>query len=256
MTRILIISPHLDDAVLSYGGQLAQLADAGHQVSVYTVFAGTPTEPYSPAAAKWHELWGLSGDPVAPRRREDRLALSLLGVTPLHGPFHDAIYRKDDNDEWLIGENSTPTEYQEDDERRLVANISLTLEKRLVRELKPDWVATCSAMGNHVDHRRARDATIAMARRTGLPLLLWEDFPYVTVTDAIPELPEGTTVAHPVAEPVSDAAWAVKTKAVQCYISQLPMLEDDGITLTTRYAEYQAKNGFSGPHEIIRRINP
>ncbi len=255
MTRILVISPHLDDAVLSYGGQLAQLADAGHQVSVYTVFAGTPTEPYSPGAMELHERWGISGDPVAPRRREDRRALSLLGVTPLHGPFLDAIYRKDDNGEWLIGEDVTPMEYQ-GEESRLVANIGFTLERRVVREFAPEWAVTCSAMGNHVDHRRTRDAAITMAKRTGIPLLMWEDFPYVTWTDVIPELPAGTSVADAVAEPVSDAAWAVKSKAVQCYASQLPMLEDDGITLATRYTDYQAKRGFADPHEVIRRINP
>jgi LmbE family N-acetylglucosaminyl deacetylase len=221
MMRILVVSPHLGDAVLSYGGQLAQLADAGHQVSVYTVFAGTPTEPYSPAATELHAKWGLSRDPLAPRRREDRRALSLLGVTPVHGPFLDAIYRKDDNGDWLIGQDMTPAEYGEA-EPRLVANIGLTLEKRIVRELNPDWVATCSAIGNHVDHRRVRDAAIAMARRTGIPLLMWADFPYVTCTDAIPELPAGTSPADPVAEPVSEAAGALKSKAVQCYASQLP----------------------------------
>lgn len=251
MAQILVVSPHLDDAVLSYGGQLAQLADAGHQVSVYTVFAGTPTEPYSPAATELHELWGLSGDPMAPRRREDRRALSLLGVAPVHGPFLDAIYRKDDNGEWLIGEDTTPMEYQ-GEEQRLVANIGFTLEKRVVRELEPDWVATCSAIGNHVDHRRARDAAITMARRTGIPLRLWEDFPYVTWTGDIPGLPAGTSLAAPVAEPVREAAWAVKSKAVQCYASQLPMLEDDGITLAMRYTDY---HGATGPHEVIRHVS-
>jgi GlcNAc-PI de-N-acetylase len=38
---ILAVSPHLDDAVMAAGATLGAMADAGHAVTVCTVFAGS-----------------------------------------------------------------------------------------------------------------------------------------------------------------------------------------------------------------------
>jgi hypothetical protein len=58
MDTILAVSPHPDDAILSYGGRLAELAAAGHAVIVYNVFTGTPAPPYSRPAQSYHRLCG------------------------------------------------------------------------------------------------------------------------------------------------------------------------------------------------------
>jgi LmbE family N-acetylglucosaminyl deacetylase len=253
VTKLLAISPHLDDAVLSYGGQLAQLAAVGHQVTVYTVFAGTPDPPYSPLAAYFHELWELTGDPLAPRRDEDRRALSVLGATPVHGHHLDALYRRDERGAWLLDDVS-PMEYC-GEEPGLVADIASVLEK-LIGRYAPDQVATCAAIGNHVDHRRARDATMLAAVRAGVPLVLWEDFPYATWTRDVPPPPVPLAVPAAVAEPVGGPAWAKKSRAIQCYQSQLAMLEGDGIPLTELWLRHCARHadefGAEGCYEIVR----
>jgi len=257
MARILAVSPHLDDAVLSYGGQLAMLAGAGDQVIAYTLFAGTPSPPYSPGAAAYHAMWELTGDPVAPRRVEDHRALSVLGVTPVHGGFLDAIYRRDERGAWLVQEG-LPTEHQ-GEEPGLLAEIADTLAE-FIREQRPDRIVTCAAIGAHVDHRRARDATMVAAARTSVPLTLWTDFPYITwEADVLPPLPSNVAVADPVAEPLTPAALDAWARACRCYASQLSMLEEDG-PLPDQLAAYCAENasrfGVQGVYEVVRQVKP
>jgi LmbE family N-acetylglucosaminyl deacetylase len=257
VAKLLAISPHLDDAVLSYGGRLAELSGAGHEVVVYTVFAGTPTPPYSPAALGFHSQWELAGDPVEPRRAEDRDALAVLGVTPRHGTHLDAIYRRDEQGGWLI-DGIEPVDY-EGDEPALVADISATIGA-LIAEVRPDRMYSCAAMGNHVDHRRTRDAALDAAARDGVPLELWDDFPYVTWAPEIPALPAGYALAEPVAEALTPAGWEAWTTAVRRYESQLAMLEQDGTPLGQWYTEHcesQAdRYGVAGVHEVVRRVAP
>lgn len=257
MAKILAISPHLDDAVLSYGGRLASLAGDGHDVIVYTVFAGTPTPPYSPIAAAFHEQWEVAGDPVAPRREEDRNALATLGVTPLHGSYLDAIYRRNECGEWLI-QAGEPTEYQ-GDEPDLLADIAATIEA-LVEDHHPQRLVTCAAIGGHVDHRRARDAALLAASRTGIQTTVWDDFPYVTWTGTIPPLPGEWNLSEAIAEPVPVDQWAAKNKAVRCYESQLAMLEQDGTPLHEWYAEHcssqAARYSVVGAYEVVRHTDP
>jgi LmbE family N-acetylglucosaminyl deacetylase len=101
VTSVLVVSPHLDDAVLSIGGRIADQVAAGATVTVFTVFAGVVQPPFSPVAREYHELWGLPSDPVGFRRGEDTAALGVLGATARHGDFPDCIYRRD-GDGWLI----------------------------------------------------------------------------------------------------------------------------------------------------------
>ncbi|KAB2956573.1 MAG: PIG-L family deacetylase, partial [Thermoanaerobaculia bacterium] len=52
MTDLLVLSPHLDDAVLSCGGRIADEVARGRDVLVVTVFtADEPAEPPSRLAA-------------------------------------------------------------------------------------------------------------------------------------------------------------------------------------------------------------
>ena len=75
---IIFLSPHLDDAVLSCGGMIYQLAQAGQAVQVITIFAGDPPPGLlSPFAQSLHDRWQAGS--VA-RRSEDIEALTLLGA--------------------------------------------------------------------------------------------------------------------------------------------------------------------------------
>ena len=83
-----VISPHLDDGVLSCGELLSR-----HQGStVITVFAGAPAA-YD-ALTPWDAASGFAAgdDVVAARRHEDEAALALLGARPVWLDFLDAQY--------------------------------------------------------------------------------------------------------------------------------------------------------------------
>lgn len=85
---LVVISPHLDDAVFSCGNLIA----ARHQTTVITVFAGIP-EPDMPAP-EWDRRAGFSSAAAAvtARRAEDQRALRRLDATPLWLEFFDSQY--------------------------------------------------------------------------------------------------------------------------------------------------------------------
>lgn len=96
LERVVVVSPHLDDAVLGAG----QLMAAHPGATVVTVFAGEPPE-YPDPMTRWDALAGFSpGDDVlAARREEDGKALAELGATPvwLDHVEHQYLPR----DEWV-----------------------------------------------------------------------------------------------------------------------------------------------------------
>lgn len=172
----LYLSPHLDDAALSCGGQIEQLTRAGRRVLVVTLFAGEPPtgEPsgaLSPLAEKLHALWGLSPEAaLAARRGEDLEACRVLGAEPVHWHLLDALYRRHPmtgavlyprlGD--LFGAPADP---------ELAEQIALRLA-----ELPPaERIVAPLGAGGHVDHRLTRRAA---ERVFGSRLAYYEDFPY------------------------------------------------------------------------------
>jgi LmbE family N-acetylglucosaminyl deacetylase len=223
MVTVLAISPHLDDAVLSYGGHLAQLCSEGCDVAVYTVFAATPEPPYSPLAERLHYLWGLQISPMEARLSEDALAMHTIGANPVHGPFLDAIYRRSIRGDWLIKPGDSLNGTFVADEPELVTKIAQKIGQ-LTARLKPDLIATCLAIGDHVDHVRARDAAVAAAVESGTSLQFWQDLPYGIRTSYVPPLPKGVSLGNSQIAAFGDRPWETKINAVKCYASQHRML--------------------------------
>jgi LmbE family N-acetylglucosaminyl deacetylase len=92
----LYLSPHLDDATLSCGGQIHQQTAAGRPVLIVTITAGDPPAvPPSEFAQLLHDRWQLAGEVVAGRRAEDAAACRRLGADYLHWDISDCIYRVD-----------------------------------------------------------------------------------------------------------------------------------------------------------------
>ena len=86
--RLVVISPHLDDAVLGCG----QLLAARPGAVVVTAFAGRPAA--YPELTSWDARAGFKpgDDVVAARRAEDRAALALLRARPVWLDFPDPQY--------------------------------------------------------------------------------------------------------------------------------------------------------------------
>ncbi|PLZ04007.1 GlcNAc-PI de-N-acetylase [Burkholderia sp. WAC0059] len=85
--RLIVVSPHLDDAVLGCADLLARCPGS----IVCTVFAG---EPAVPMRMPWDKAGGFadSREAMRARWREDRRALALCGARPLWLDFLDAQY--------------------------------------------------------------------------------------------------------------------------------------------------------------------
>ncbi|RSM50675.1 PIG-L family deacetylase [Amycolatopsis balhimycina DSM 5908] len=253
--RILAISPHLDDAVLSFGAGLARAAQAGAKVTVHTVFAGTAAPPYSPAAERLHAIWELSPDQDASLRRrdEDIAALDHLGVDYRHGRFLDAIYRKLPDGRWLadnvpgrqklaIGRQSP----QGDPE--LFSAVRADIES-IVEEYAPALILTCAAGNGHVDNEIARDAALFVAYEKGIRVRLWEDLPHAMFAEGAAELPDGFRLGPPDFGSVEPEARARKFEALRLYSSQMLMLhgpEKDFFAQLDGHARKSAPGGGYG----------
>jgi LmbE family N-acetylglucosaminyl deacetylase len=166
------LSPHLDDAVFSCGGLIAQQVSMGDAVTVFTVCAGdSPVGELTPFAYELHRRWGGAGSPMAARRAEDLVACGRLGASVVHHPLVDAIYRRSGDGQPLY--DSEPAIFgalHGADEARLdelaaVFALALPADGTLLAPL---------GLGGHVDHRMTRRA----AERMGRPLWYYRDLPY------------------------------------------------------------------------------
>jgi len=90
--RIVVISPHLDDAALSLGATIAHAARAGARVTVLTPLSGEVDSDDPPGRWDRDCGWSSAGDAARGRRQEDVAACELLGATPEWLPFRDVDY--------------------------------------------------------------------------------------------------------------------------------------------------------------------
>ncbi|RSN30396.1 PIG-L family deacetylase [Amycolatopsis sp. WAC 04169] len=246
--RILAISPHLDDAVLSFGAGLAQAERDGAKVTVHTVFAGTATPPFSPAADRLHSIWGLSPDEDASLRRrdEDIAALGHLGAEYRHSRFLDAIYRKAADGRWMadnvpgrqklaIGRLSSQADPLFSAVQEEIASV--------VQECDPTLILTCAAASGHIDNEITRDATLLVAREREIPVRLWEDLPHAMFAQGEAELPEGFRLGAPEFASVEADARARKFEALLRYPTQMRMLHGPDKDLFAQLDGHAGKNG-------------
>jgi LmbE family N-acetylglucosaminyl deacetylase len=90
--RIVVVSPHLDDGVLSLGASMASWARSGVGVQLLTVLACDPASE-APAGA-WDARGGFEteGESARARREEDRQACALIGASPVWLPYGSVDY--------------------------------------------------------------------------------------------------------------------------------------------------------------------
>jgi LmbE family N-acetylglucosaminyl deacetylase len=205
ISRLVVISPHLDDGVLSCGDLLAAHPGA----VVITAFAGRPA--VYPPLTSWDERGGFEdgADVVAARRSEDEQALAVLGARPCWLPFPDPQY------------GARPS-------RRDVAEaLSAALDT-----MSPETVAMPLGIF-HDDHILASDAAIEAAfdarRRQAAPTwLVYADAIYRPLPDLVDrrlqELGERGLSLREV-DVRFGAASDLKRRAAACYRSQVRALE-------------------------------
>jgi LmbE family N-acetylglucosaminyl deacetylase len=97
--KIVVVSPHSDDGVLSVGAAIACWARRGGEVELLTVLA---LDPGSDApAGGWDGRAGFATESEAAvrRREEDRAACAILGVRPAWLPFGSVDYERHGDDD-------------------------------------------------------------------------------------------------------------------------------------------------------------
>lgn len=104
---LVVVSPHLDDAVLSLGASIARATRSGRRVEVLTVFAGVPES--SVPAGGWDRRGGFAteGEAAIARRLEDRQACQLVRAEPAWLPFSEADYASGRSEEDVWGAVAT-----------------------------------------------------------------------------------------------------------------------------------------------------
>ena len=179
----LLLSPHLDDAVLDCWSVLS--ADA--PLTVVNVFAGLP--PAGTVTA-WDRIVGAtdSAELMRARQAEDREALALAGREPVNLPFPESQQRP---------HSPEPTYAALD---RAIAGAAPAAS----RVLAPMTLGTV-----HPDHRLLRAYALAL-RAAGLPVTLYADAPYATVYG----WPSWVTGTAPEPHLDVDAYWAGSLAAV------------------------------------------
>lgn len=205
MGRLLVISPHLDDAVFACGRLLASVPEA----VVATLFAGAP--PSGAALTEWDRAAGFqTGDnAIAQRREEDRQALGELDAWPLWLELQDRQYGPEQSVDEVVAQ--------------LI---------RLLVQCEPE--ATFFPLGLfHSDHQLTRQAASALVKAcSGCRWFVYEDAFYRQIPsqreEALADLAQGGLTLS--AARFIEAADAVsrKERAIARYASQLRALATPG----------------------------
>ncbi|APE19912.1 MULTISPECIES: PIG-L deacetylase family protein [Streptomyces] len=187
---ILVLSPHLDDAVLSCGGLLGW-AGRRAPVTVATLFTEAAPPPYTLSARQYLKQTG-AGDAeelFAERRAEDRRVLERLDVAIRHVGLVDGLFRRLPRPRPGTGRLARllpevaqvyPTYRLHLSRGRVSPHDAETLRlvAGTVDELLPGrsggLLLAPLGVGGHADHVLVRTA----AERSGRPVVYYSDFPY------------------------------------------------------------------------------
>jgi LmbE family N-acetylglucosaminyl deacetylase len=207
VSPVVVLSPHLDDAVISIGGTMHLLGRLGVAVRVVTFFAGDPASVVAPSYWDRHRGTKTAGEAFAERRDEDRAASEALRFEPVWLPFIDGSYlaRRDPDEIW-----AAVAPHLADAAAVLVPGSPL----------------------DHSDHRYTTALTVDRLDGT-LPTLFYAEQPYSSRPRYLAGYLRGSTPAtlsNILGEKVAwssvkldEASRAAKRRAVACYAGELSM---------------------------------
>lgn len=228
------LSPHLDDAALSCGGQIFARTAVGQSVLVVTVMAGdAPPGLSSPIIDELHGRWQVPNEVVAVRREEDRAACRVLGADWLHWPALDCVYRMDPE----TGEPLYPTWEAVIGGVHPVDAVLVAEVAGLLEEL-PGYgrLLTPMGIGNHADHLVVRQAA---QQAGGEKLAFYEDYPYA----AAQSLAGNDNEWRLRVVPLTPAALQARFEAIAAYKSQLSTFFQDRADLEQQVEDFVKRAG-------------
>ncbi len=156
MKKILYISPHLDDVILSCGSTIAEQCKNGNLVTVATIFSS-----------------GNDKSNHSTRRENDINAIKKIGASHRHLCYIDAPFRSEKYFSFstLLYYHDYPTELS------LLNNII----KNIIQVIKSNSFDKCYfplGIGGHIDHNLAFYTGLNILDLNVCECLFYEDFPY------------------------------------------------------------------------------
>ena len=250
----LYLSPHLDDVVLSCGGQIAQLVRSGGRVHVVTVFAGdaAPEAAVSPHVQELHKRWKLDKHNPSPgRRAEDRAALKSISasIQVTHLSFPDCVYR--------LGQMGWPLYFTRDSIFGEVAEVESPLIGEIAQALRRMRLPRAATVylpltaGHHVDHQIVRAAGERWAGSR--QVIYYEEYPYAEKPEQVTVALDGDTLqAQRIG--LDEEALRSKVRAIACYSSQISTFFKDKAQMAARVRAYAETVGGGQPAERLWRL--
>ena len=236
--RVLVLSPHCDDAVFSCGELLAGLASAGASVDVLSVCVEGPrrSQRPTPFAAALLRSAGLSAPSASSvRLAEDKLALSIVGANARRLDIQDAIFRTDCRGRAYYPTQRSLTKIASNDFARQTGRLADLLACESALTDSDAWVLAPSAIGLHADHSLVARTIWSMRHRIAARLMFYSDFPYAIVE---PRRPSGgasfAVSAHSVSKKMASAL---------AYRSQVRMIWGAEAPLRRLFAEFHDRDG-------------
>jgi LmbE family N-acetylglucosaminyl deacetylase len=237
--KILILSPHRDDAAFSLSIAITNWLTARHTVTILNVFTRSRYAPYSDAAFV-HENDELSYV-TAMRLREDEACLRRITQNLPKG-LKNHLQMADLNLKDAPIRLRIPLEEVSDTPVNLTDPSIEKVRKALTKQSEAgtmEALVVPAALGNHIDHLTVRAA--AQPFTATLPIAYYEDLPYATThpsaaTD-LEALREAAIERNDPLTPVTyqiESAIELKRKLVLGYASQI---DDETGTLITNFAQ-------------------
>jgi LmbE family N-acetylglucosaminyl deacetylase len=212
--RLVVVSPHLDDAVLSLGAAIARATGSGRSIRVLTVFAGDPGSTLT--AGGWDRRGGFAteGEATRARRTEDLEACNTVGAKLTWLSFSESDYAGPRSEDAV---RAGVAEVVADAEATLIPGFPLTnpdhawLARTLLRTSLP-----CSRVGLYAEqpyrYKARKDARRLQA----------------------PEFISAGAASRWIRPAAGGSARRTKRRAILAYRSQMPLLgfaRDDWRTL-------------------------
>lgn len=255
----LFLSPHFDDAVLSCGGTIHQLAARGEVVQVRTVFGQNPDRPpQTPILRELHTRWSSGDSPVAVRIAEDEAAVTSLGAIPQRmSVWSDCVYRVDRQGQPLYSSEGAlfGLVHPDDDAGKLIPTIVLSPRESIHILYAPLGV------GHHVDHQIVRDWALELRKQNpALALKFYEEYPYSDTANAVERArrfyDDLALKFEPESVRLTDADVDAKVRALALYRSQISTFWENADTMAQAVRQFLLRAGNGTPVERYWVVRP
>ncbi|MCB0343563.1 MAG: PIG-L family deacetylase [Bdellovibrionales bacterium] len=236
--RLVVLSPHLDDAALSCHGLLEAVRKKIPRL-VITVCCSQPPKPGTNKKAR--DRRGFA--PPKQRRAEDIAAMEAMKCSFVHLGFPDAIHRRSASSGNFVytSEETREGELRLDD-ANYIEELYLILS-RLCCNMGPLVLVSPLGIGRHVDHLVCAQVAMRLVK-ANIKLLFYEDLPYAWRGSQPNQRQDSSAAAFerlgllPGAQYYVDTDVYKKASVMKCYSSQVPLLfnDDEEMLDAFRYA--------------------